>query len=79
MSSLGMGMNTTQRMGQDQVLSPRMMMSMKVLLMPLTELLERVETELQENPFLETRDAKADEPEIDTTEAAEADFNPDGC
>ena len=75
MSSLGMGMSTSQRMGQDQVLSPRMMMSMKVLLMPLTELLERVETELQENPFLEQRDAKPDEP---TSDAVEVEFNPDG-
>lgn len=75
MSSLGMGMSTTQRMGQDQVLSPRMMMSMKVLLMPLTELLERVETELQENPFLEQREAKPDEP---APEAVEVEFNPDG-
>jgi RNA polymerase sigma-54 factor len=75
MSSLGMGMSTTQRMGQDQVLSPRMMMSMKVLLMPLTELLERVETELQENPFLEQREAKPDDP---APGAAEVEFNPDG-
>lgn len=70
MSSLGMGMQASMR--PELGLSKRMMMSMKVLVMPLTELLERVETELQENPFLEQREAKADEP------TAEAEFNPDG-
>lgn len=70
----GMGMHLGQRMtqGQHQILAPRMIQSMEILQMPVTDLLEKVQAELQENPFLEVREAKASEP------VAEVEFNPDG-
>lgn len=70
----GMGMHLGQRvsMGQHQIPAPRMIQSMEILQMPVTDLLEKVQAELQENPFLEVREKTGDEP------AAEGEFNPDG-
>ncbi|MCL4221512.1 MAG: RNA polymerase factor sigma-54 [Phycisphaerales bacterium] len=41
------------RMGQQMKLAPRMIQSMEILQMPLTELAERIEQELESNPTLE--------------------------
>ncbi len=60
MSGLGLGMS--QSMGQHQTLTPRMIQSMEILQMPVAELLEKVQAELQENPFLEVREKQGDEP-----------------
>jgi RNA polymerase sigma-54 factor len=70
----GMGMHLGQRMtqGQYQILAPRMIQSMEILQMPVADLLEKVQAELQENPFLELKEGKAAEP------VAEPEFNPDG-
>ncbi len=72
MSGIGqfMGMATKQIAGQ--YLAPRMIQSMEILQMPVADLLEKVEAELQENPFLEVREKK-----VDST-PAEVEFNPDG-
>ncbi len=43
------------RMGQHQVLTPRMIQSMEILQLPLTALEERIDQELQSNPVLELR------------------------
>ena len=48
------------RMGQHQVLTPRMIQSMEVLQLPLGALEERVGQELQKNPLLDVRTRDAD-------------------
>lgn len=52
------------RLGQQMKLAPRMIQSMEILQMPLTELAERIEQELESNPTLELRevDPEAAEP-----------------
>jgi len=74
MSSFGMGMGQRLDMRPDLRITPRMIQSMEVLQMPATELLEKVQEALQENPFLEHLDAR---PEI-VDAPPEPDFNPDG-
>jgi RNA polymerase sigma-54 factor len=44
------------RMAQKQILAPRMIQSMEILQLPIIELQERIEQELQENPCLEKVD-----------------------
>lgn len=74
MSGPGLGMGQRMDYRQEQKLSRRMILSMKVLLLPITDLLDRVQEELQENPFLEQKDTKKkEEPAADAD-----DFNPDG-
>ncbi len=76
MSGLGLGMGQRMDYRQEQKLSRRMILSMKVLLLPITDLLDRVQEELQENPFLEQNDTRPVEVEI--PEGGEVEFNPDG-
>src|SRR5438045_6772903 len=52
--SLGM------RMGQRQLLNPRMIQSMEIPQLPLMALEERIEQELQNNPVLELREGDPD-------------------
>lgn len=63
--SLGQDM----RMAQKQILAPRMIQSMEILQLPILELQERIEQELQENPVLELREEEPEAP----AEADEAD------
>lgn len=42
---------------QVQILAPKMIHSMEILQLPITELQERIEQELQENPLLDVRDS----------------------
>jgi RNA polymerase sigma-54 factor len=72
MSGFGMGQGMRLELRPDMKLAPRMILSMKVLLMPTTDLMDKVQEELQDNPFLEQRDEKAKPTE------AEPEFNPDG-
>ena len=51
-----LNMNTSARMELSQVISPRMIQSMEILLLPMMALQERIELELQENPVLEQRE-----------------------
>ena len=51
------------RMTQKQILAPRMIQSMEILQLPILELQERIEQELQENPCLELQDANPDLPD----------------
>src|SRR3954466_14919227 len=67
----GLGMMTGQVMGQHQKLTPRMIQSMEILQMPVGDLLEKVQAELQENPFLEVKEKQGEE-------ATPAEFNADG-
>jgi RNA polymerase sigma-54 factor len=58
-----MRFETSQHMklGQHMKLAPRMIQSMEILQMPLAELEERIEQELESNPTLELSDGDADE------------------
>lgn len=74
-------MDLSPRLNQQHTLSiaPRMIQSMEILQMPLVELQERIEQELQENPVLELREPKNDDdPFTDPPPVEEDDFNPDG-
>jgi RNA polymerase sigma-54 factor len=51
------------RMGQQMKLAPRMIQSMEILQMPLADLQERIEQELESNPTLELTEVEADERE----------------
>ena len=60
------------RMVQKQVLAPRMIQSMEILQLPIMQLQERIEQEMQENPLLEQQDEDLDLPEEEVETA-----NPD--
>lgn len=62
MSSLRLGMDMHLIQGQKMILAPRMIQSMEILQLPLTDLQARIERELQENPFLEVREKLGDAP-----------------
>ena len=59
------------RMEQRMKLSPRMIQSMEILQLPALALEERIEQEMEQNPVLELREAKAP----DASAAAEDDFD----
>jgi RNA polymerase sigma-54 factor len=69
MSSIGMNLGMKLTLGQ--TIGPRMIQSMEILQMPLAELQERLDAELQENPFLEVRERTTDG-------EAPKEFNADG-
>jgi RNA polymerase sigma-54 factor len=52
------------KLGQQMKLAPRMIQSMEILQMPLAELEERIEQELENNPTLELLDGDADDPAV---------------
>ena len=56
---------------QTQTLAPRMIQSMEILQMPLTELQERIEQELSENPMLELREQDPNLPDSNPDEKTE--------
>ena len=64
-----MRFETSQHMklGQQMKLAPRMIQSMEILQMPLAELEERIEQELESNPTLELMEQRPDEDAIDRT------------
>jgi RNA polymerase sigma-54 factor len=75
MSGMRMEIGPRMEQGLRQIIAPRMIQSMEILQLPVMALQEKIQQELQENPFLETRDARAAE---ETEEAAaEPEFNPD--
>jgi RNA polymerase sigma-54 factor len=61
-----MRFETSQHMklGQHMKLAPRMIQSMEILQMPLAELEERIEQELENNPTLELSEGDADDPGV---------------
>lgn len=75
MSGMGMHLGMQTKMIQGQYLAPRMIQSMEILQLPVMALQEKIETELQENPFLETQEVRPEEA-VDGETPAE-DFNPD--
>jgi RNA polymerase sigma-54 factor len=75
MSSMRLGLNQSLRAEQRLVQSPQMIQAMQILQMPLLELKDQIEQELQENVFLEVKDGqeRADEAQaIDRAATPEA-------
>lgn len=70
----GMRFELSPQLAQKQIIAPRMIQSMEILQLPVMALMEKLQTELQENPFLEVRETHAKEEE---DAAAEPEFNPD--
>ena len=62
----GMRMEISARMSQVQIMAPRMIQSMEILQMPIMDLQERIQQELDENPVLELKEP-----------TGESDFAPD--
>ena len=60
---LSFGQEIVQRAEQKLVLSPNLILSMKILQLPLVELQEHIEQELQENAVLELRERDPDLPD----------------
>jgi RNA polymerase sigma-54 factor len=75
MSGMRMGFELSPRLDQRQIIAPRMIQSMEILQLPVMALQEKIQTELQENPFLEMKDAR--NPEEGDEAAPEPEFNPD--
>ena len=73
MSGIGMHMNLSPRLDQRMQLAPKMIQSMEILQLPVMALQEKIETELQENPFLEVREVRPEEADA----VPEPEFNPD--
>ena len=73
MSRMGMGFELSPQMRQSQTIAPRMIQSMEILQLPVMALQEKIEAELQENPFLELKEARAKE----TDPVVEPEFNAD--
>src|SRR5262249_20622106 len=57
----GMRMDLSTRMSQQQIMAPRMIQSMEILQMPIMDLQERIQQELDENPVLELKEPNPDE------------------
>jgi RNA polymerase sigma-54 factor len=75
MSSMRMEMSP--RLQLTMKLAPRMIQSMEILQLPIAELQERINAELEENPFLE-RAEKAPEQDEPGDPVVEDSFDPDG-
>ena len=58
------------RLGQQMRLAPRMIQSMEILQMPLTELQERIEQELESNATLERAETEGEAPVAPEAEAS---------
>lgn len=71
MSGMRLGFDLSMRPELKQVLAPRMIQSMEILQLPVMALQEKIQAELQENPFLEVKEAHAEEP------VPPEEFNPD--
>jgi RNA polymerase sigma-54 factor len=71
MSGMRLGMDMVMRPDLRQVPAPRMIQSMEILQLPITDLQAKIEKELQENPFLERKEKRGEQ----DSEAGE--FDPD--
>ena len=69
----GMRFELSPQLAQKQIIAPRMFQSMEILQLPIMALTEKLQTELQENPFLELKEARAKDEET----GEEAEFDPD--
>ena len=73
-----LGQNLVMRPEMRQLLTPRMIQSMEILQLPLQQLEERIEQELQNNPVLETKEGETEPVEItDSRDEAAAEYSED--
>jgi RNA polymerase sigma-54 factor len=72
MSGMRIEFGMRPELAQKQIIAPRMIQSMEILQLPILALQEKIQTELQENPFLEVKEHHAKESVADPGE-----FNPD--
>lgn len=74
-----MRLDTSQhmRLQQKMILAPRMIQSMEILQLPVMELQERIQQELEENPVLELKETSDDAVATLTEEEPVAEANPD--
>src|SRR5262245_19722675 len=61
-----MKLELTQKLEQQQILAPQMILSMDILLLAVTELEQRIEKEFAENPALEIEEPAPADPETST-------------
>ncbi|MEO2157766.1 MAG: hypothetical protein ABGX31_00350, partial [bacterium] len=61
MNPLSSGLFQSQEMRQEMRINPRLYQSMELLYMPLLELQKHLESELEENPFLELTESDGGE------------------
>ncbi|MCE9534639.1 MAG: RNA polymerase factor sigma-54 [Planctomycetes bacterium] len=73
-----MRMEMSPRLTTTLKLAPRMIQSMEILQLPIAELQERIEREMQENPVLEVREQQPEQDEPGEGAPVEDKFNPDG-
>ncbi|MCS6976558.1 MAG: RNA polymerase factor sigma-54 [Gemmatales bacterium] len=75
-----MRLDTSQQtqLRQVMILAPRMIQSMEILQLPIMELQERIQQELQENPVLELRETREDASEAEEDTVPEPLPDPDG-
>src|SRR5205085_2968801 len=78
MSQIGMSLNMQTVQRQEMRLAPRMIQAMKILQLPIMELSDRVEQELEENPVLERADADGTIIEEEDAQTEEKEIDPDG-
>ncbi|MCX7701415.1 MAG: RNA polymerase factor sigma-54 [Gemmataceae bacterium] len=78
MAQLGMSMNLQTVQRPELRLGPRMIQAMKILQLPIMELSERIEQELEENPVLERVDLSETAEDEEPAPSADDDFDPDG-
>ncbi|MDY3554318.1 RNA polymerase factor sigma-54 [Gemmata sp. JC717] len=71
MSGIRLGINLVPRQDLRQVLAPRMIQSMEILQLSITDLQAKIDDALQENPFLELKE------KLGETDEPPTDFNPD--
>jgi len=72
----GMRMDMSQGMRMDMRLSPRMYQSMEILQMPIMDLQERIQEELNENPVLELKEPSPDQEDGEEAPPREDDRDP---
>ncbi|MFO0926361.1 MAG: RNA polymerase factor sigma-54 [Gemmataceae bacterium] len=63
----------SQRLSQQMILAPRMIQSMEILQMPIMDLQERIQQELDANPVLELKEPSTDDVDYEAPPAAERD------
>lgn len=66
-------MDMSQRLSQQMILAPRMIQSMEILQMPIMDLQERIQQELDANPVLELKEPSADDVDYEAPPPAERD------
>ena len=76
--SMRVSLGQSQRQEQKQILTQRLIQSAELLQLPLQQLEERIETELETNPVLEVLESPSDpDAEEDAWDAGDADFPSD--